>query len=30
MITVTVETGVTSYYQNRTMYFDPEKRELLT
>jgi len=29
MITVAVEMGVSSYYENRTMYFDPEKRELL-
>ncbi len=26
MITVAVEMGVTSYYENRTMHFDPEKR----
>jgi hypothetical protein len=29
MITVAVEMGVSSYYENRAMYFDPEKRELL-
>ena len=28
-ITVAVELGVTSYYENRTMYFDPQKREIL-
>jgi hypothetical protein len=29
MITVAVEMGVSSYYENRTFHFDPEKRELL-
>jgi hypothetical protein len=29
IITVVVELGVQSYYQNRTMYFDPDRRELL-
>lgn len=28
-ITVAVEMGVTSYYENRTLHFDPDKRELL-
>jgi hypothetical protein len=28
MNTGAVEMGVTSYYENRAMYFDPEKREL--
>lgn len=28
-ITVAVELGVTSYYENRTLHFDPEKREIL-
>jgi len=28
-ITVAVEMGVQSYFQNRMMYFDPEKREVL-
>jgi hypothetical protein len=29
MITVTVEMGVSSYYENRALHFDPKKRELL-
>lgn len=29
MITVAIELGVRSYYENRTMYFDPEKQHVL-